>query len=441
MKERLITLALAVGALVLFYTLMLPKPQPPGQERSQPRSTDDGPDGQVALWRWLDAQHVPVTSLRRRYDQLIGVDGKVAGTGNVMITVLPHSVPMRAGEADAIRRWVTAGNTLLVIAALDDTPTWTIGLEATFLPELKDLTGMTFSGIERPKSAPSRPPAPRTDQPRLQPIADHEAPGDDLKDKLQDMVKHPEVLLEPTSAHPLTEGVQTVHAHLSLPAARWRGETTQTAPLILMQRQDSGAASMWLLREGEGQVIVSAFASPFGNDEIGQSDNARLVSNILRWTRGAAGRVWFDDVHQGLSDYYDARAFFGDPRLHRTIGWLLLAWLVFVLGPLPLRSTYKLWKPLDEQALVDASGRFYSVAVAPLEAAQRLFDNFFNRLRANLSLPQNGQPLWEWLQAQSRIAPQERTRLQALYHRVQAGKRVKLAPLQTLLSDIQGKLA
>ncbi len=447
MKERLVTAVLAVAALFLFYVLMLPKPQPPGQERSQPQSTDKGPDGQWALWRWFETQHVPVTSLRHRYDDLAD------STGNVLITVLPHRVPMRAGEAQAVRRWVAAGNTLLVIAALDDTPTWTLGIDQTLLQETEELTGMKF-GIIPPRPAQPRqlPPSPsaRTISDRQQADqapADQQSPvdrgaqrGDDLTDELKDLVKHPEIELEPVDSHPLTADVRTVHAHLALPSSRWRIRATDAVPLGLLQRRDSGAAAMWLLRSGEGQVIVSSVASPWANDEIGHDDNARLLSNIVRWSRVPSGRVYFDDAHQGLTDYYDAPAFFADPRLHRTIGWLLLGWLAFVLGPLPLRSTYSLWKPLDEMALVDASGRFYSVAVQPVEAAQRLFDNFFNRLRAHLRLQQNGAPLWEWLQVQGTVAPHEHARLQSLYARVQAGRRVRLAPLQSLLSDIEGKL-
>ena len=448
MRERLITFGLALAALFLFYTLMLPKPQLPQQELSQPRSTDSGSDGMAALWRWFDAQHVAVSSLRHRYDGLLPADSGPVPTGNVLITVLPHRVPMRADEAHAIRRWVAAGNTVLVLAALDDTPMWSLGLESSLLPELTDLSDMKFDVMAPPRAAPgSRPPARRPQQPaRAQPVSDehvdeHVDEQPSFGSRLQDLVKGRDIVLDAVGEHPLVDRVQTVHAHSTLPASRWRGEAQQTVPLLLLRRKDSGAPAMWLLRAGEGQVIVSSFVSPFLNEDIGRGDNAQLLSNILHWSRLGGGRVIFDDAHQGLTDYYDAKAFFGDPRLHRAIGWIVLAWLAFVLGPLPLRSAYRLWKPLDEMALVDASGRFYAVSVAPLEAARRLFENFFNRLRGRLHLPQNGAPLWEWLQTQSRLAPDQRAQLQALYSQVQAGQRVKLAGLQSLLSDIQGKVA
>ena len=149
----------------------------------------------------------------------------------------------------------------------------------------------------------------------------------------------------------------------------------------------------------------------------------------------------FDDAHQGLSDFYDARAFFADPRLHRTLWWIVLLWLAFVLGPLPLRSAFAPWRPVDETALIDASGRFYSHAVSRAEAARRLFENFFNRLRHRLSLPENGEPLWEWLGLQGVVASEQRAELQRLYARMSARQRLDLTRLQNLLTDLQGKLA
>jgi hypothetical protein len=193
-------------------------------------------------------------------------------------------------------------------------------------------------------------------------------------------------------------------------------------------------------QRGRGQVILLSLASPFSNSQIDRDDNAQLLSNIIAWSRAANGRVIFDDAHQADTAFYDARAFFADPRLHRTLWWLLLLWLAFVLGPLPLRSAFSPWKPIDETALIDASGRFYSASVTPLDAAQRLFENFFNRLRRGLNLPESGEPLWEWLASQSRVSRDERSQLQSLYAQVRAGERVKLPTLHNLLIDLQGRL-
>jgi hypothetical protein len=114
---------------------------------------------------------------------------------------------------------------------------------------------------------------------------------------------------------------------------------------------------------------------------------------------------------------------------------------VFVLGPLPLRSVQSLWNPVSDTALIEASGRFYSAAVPAIEAAHRLFENFFNGLRRRLNLPENGAPLWDWLATQSRIRDDERALLQNLYSKVYASERIELTKLQQLLSNLQGKLA
>src|ERR1700724_1611346 len=90
------------------------------------------------------------------------------------------------------------------------------------------------------------------------------------------------------------------------------------------------------------------------------------------------GRVIVDDAHQGLVSFYDPERFFGDPRLHRTLLWVLFLWLVFVLGPQRLRAVPDRWRRVDETALIEASGRFYTQAVDPLDAQRALFRNFFN---------------------------------------------------------------
>jgi hypothetical protein len=421
-------LLLAAGALWLFYALLLPKPVASDGERSEPLSTDRGSDGELALWRWLQAEHIPESSLRYRYDHLLpgpGVPpkgGAPVSTGNVLITMLPHKNSLRAGELEAIRQWTSAGNTVLILAALDDTPMWSIGIDERLLPELTALTGMGFSVIGRPRARSS----PENDSP----------PAD-----LKQLLGSADIRLEPRGEHPLLDQVHIVQANSPLPSARWQANPNGALPLILLRRRDSGAPALWLLRFGKGQVILSSFASLFTNAQIDQHDNAQLLANIIHWSRADQGSVIFDDVHQGLTDYYDPHAFFADPRLHRTLAWVLLLWLAFVLGPLPLRAAYVLWRPVDETALVEASGRFYSAAVAPLEAAQRLFENFFNRQRRRLHLPENGAPLWDWLRTQGRLSEPQCAQLENFFEKVQAGKRVKLTQLQRLLAEIQGTIA
>jgi hypothetical protein len=414
-KQRLLTLALALGALLLFYQLFLPKPAPQFAQASQPLSTDSGPDGELAMWRWLNSQGIPVRSLRVRYDQLKA--GAGGGTGNVLVTLLPHRVLVHTDEWLPLVKWINSGNTVLVLAALDDTPRWATGDDAAFRRELLNLTLIRFEAAPK-DSSKSNPP------------------------DLRKMLEAPDITLEQRGAHPLLANVRSVHASSELPASRWQGTPFHNEmPLALMQRADSAAPEMWLSRRGAGQVILLSVASAFSNREIDQADNAQLLANVIAWSRAPHGRVIFDDAHQGLTDYYDAHAFFADPRLHHTLWWLVALWLAFVLGPLPLRSAFSSWNPVDETLLIDASGRFYSNAVTRGEAARRLLENFFNRLRRRLNLPENGAPLWQWLDSQAAVSSEQRALLQSLFAKAYAEERVDLAKLQNLLTDIQGRLA
>jgi hypothetical protein len=414
MKQRLVTLALALGALLLFYHFFLPKPPSDLTKPSMPLSTDAGPDGELAMWRWLQAEGIPVTSLRQRYTQLNSAASDEAG--NVLITVMPHHTLISNEEWAPLSKWIDAGNTVLVLAALDDTPRWSVGFDGGLLNELVILTQMSFRQQDAGPAA-----------------ADSGVPN------LRQALRSLDISLEPRGSHPLLSEVHSVHASSELPPAQWRTSAYHRA-LALMQRSDTQAPALWVARRGKGQVILLSLASPFANREIDHADNARLLANIIGWSRLPAGRVLFDDAHQGLSDFYDAHAFFGDPRLHHTLWWIVLLWLIFVLGPLPLRSAFSPWRPVDETALIDASGRFYSNAVTRGDAARRLFENFFNRLRRQLNLPQNGEPLWEWLGSQA-LVTEQRALLQSLYARMCAEQRLDLARLQNLLTDLQGRLA
>jgi hypothetical protein len=421
-KQRAVTLALAVAAFALFYALLFPKPITIIQPTSLPLSTDSGEDGQLAAWRWLQAEGIPVVSLRQRYDRLGSNSIGGAARGNVLITVMPHRLSARAEEWQPLAHWVEQGNTLLVMAALDDTPRWALGSESNFLAELQRATHMTFLVKNEQKATPSE-----TQQ---------------VRDSLSALLEPAVMPIIPRGTHPLLAEVRNLRAVSDLPASRWLAQSDDgSVALTLAQRADTLDPVLWLRHEGDGQIIVCAVVSPFANREIALANNARLLSNIIGWSRAPQGKVLFDDAHQGLVDFYDPQAFFHDPRLHRTLGWSVLLWLAFVLGPLRLGSAYSPWRPVDESALIDASGRFYSAAVAPLAAARRLFENFFDELRRRLGLAENGEPLWGWLDTQAGFSSRERTQLQSMFARVYAGERVDLTRLHNLLCELRGKLA
>lgn len=427
MKDRLITLALAVGALAAFYVLFVPRPQPPQERVTRPLSTEAGPNGYLGLQRWLAAAKIPVISLRDRYSSLSTVT-PAPTTGNLLITTAPHVYPLRASESQALQDWITAGNTLLVLAGLSDTPEWSMGqgVDPQFMAHMQTMTGLTFKMIP--------PPEPK--------------PGDKIeKPKTRDAVVAFTRLLEPAhyesapnGEHPLLNGVRSIQAVSEFPSAQWQATSDRAVVLELASDHKAGVPALWLTPYGDGQIIFSAYGSLFTNKVLDQRDNARLLSNIVHWSLGDAGRVIIDDAHQGLVSFYDPDKFFGDARLHRALLWLLALWLVFVLGPRRLRGATDSWNPLDVTSFVRATGGFIARVLRPDAAGQRLFANFFNEIRSRLGMTTDGAPLWDWLAARSVIAVADLNRLQHLHERVAERRRVDLAELHNLIARLRAQL-
>lgn len=410
MRERLLVLALAAGALGLFYVLLFPKPQSlSSQEIVFPLSTESRPQGYLAVWRWLAGQHVPVMSLRYRYDRLPGLLPRP--TGNLLLMSVPQRVPARAPELAVLNRWVAAGNTLLILAALDDTPLWALAGDPLFEDKLKRLTGLHVTTSRSRFTIP----------PRL------------------DALTGTRLSIQPRGDHPLLAGVQHITALSQIPPGLGEVDPPEDgAALELAERTDKRDPALWVLRRGAGQIILLSVASPFSNAAVALGDNARLLANIIAWCCSAGGTVVFDDAHQGLTAYYDGKAFFADPRLHRTFGWILLLWLAFVVGALPLRAVRRTWQPLDETTYVEASARYLAAVVPPPEAAQGLIERFLGDLPAPAGTEIRG--LWERFDAHPRVSARQRRALHTLYERACSGHRVPLAYLQRLLAELRKNL-
>lgn len=416
MRERLLVLALATGALALFYVLFFPKPrtQSPGLESGSPLSTDGRPDGYLAMWQWLGKEHVPTVSLRLQYDHLGGLLTRPGG--NVMLVTLPQPVVPRETELEALENWVARGNTLLMVAALDDEPPWAMGTFDTLMRErLQRLTGLHFT-------------APNGENSGLRGLRIR---------KLE---------MRPNGQFPLLDGVRSLGTPLYLSRSWHATAADERVALRLASRTDDGDPVIWLERSGAGQIILCGAASLFSNAGVLRDDNAQLLANVIAWSRGPGGAVVFDDAHQGLTAFYDAKAFFADPRLHGTLGWVVLLWLAFVLGSQPLRARVREWQPLDESAYVEAGARYLAAVVRPDEAAQRLIEGFLDSLRARLRLESAATvdaagAVWEWLDGQVAVSATERRELQACYASACSGGRVDLTRLQNLLAQLRRNLA
>ena len=406
MKERLLVLALAAGALALFYVLFFPKPRSESETTVLPLSNEIRAEGYQAVWQWLQEQRIPVVSLRNRYDHLPAA--LHTPTGNVLIMTMPQRVPPRTAEVEKLKTWAERGNTLLILAAIEDTQLWMLGADPLFDDHLERITGLRFTNPRQTRNP-------------------------DLKSLTRTRFE-----IEPRGAHPLTAGVRQVTALTPLPARRAiLNAGLDAVPLELAVRSDTGDTILWLTRHGAGQAIVSTASSPFSNGAVALTDNAQLLTNILAWSLTPGGSVIFDDAHQGLTEYYDGTAFFADVRLHHTLEWIVLLWLVFVLGALPLRAARSSWQPLDETTYIEASARYFAAVVSPSEAAQRLIEYFLGRFTQKDSGAERSASGFELLDAHAGISRRESTNLHELYTRACAGRPVKLVRLQNLLSQMR----
>ena len=413
MKERLLVLALAAGALGLVYLFYFPKPQAVSQDGLVfPLSTESRPDGLLAVWRWLGDQHVPEASLRYRYDRLPALLQRP--TGNLLIMTMPQRIAARRPELAQLKQWVEAGNTLLILAAVDDMPLWSLAGDPLSREKLQQLTGLELAADGEAARASSL-----------------------LAENVQG-VKGEYLDITPRGEHPLLAGVRHVTALSTLKLSHNAPSgLDEVLPLELAARADSNKAALWLLRRGAGQIILSSVASPFSNHAVLLDDNARFLANIVAWCRSEGGTVVFDDSHQGATAYYDAGAFFADPRLHRTLLWIVALWLAFVLGALPLRAAQRQQTSLDEGLYVEASAGYFAAVVPPDEAAPRLIERFLEELRGPAG---QGRPLWERFDSHPRVSDERRRALHSFYEKACSGGRVDLARLQNLLAQLRGIL-
>lgn len=434
MKERLLTLALAIGAFAAFYAVLAPKPAGPQEpQATRPTSTESGPNGYLGLVRWLESEGVAVLSLRERFQKLSDVPGLASHTGNLLITAAPHLYPMRNSEFLPLHSWVQRGNTLLIVAGLSDTPDWSMEPfgDEQFMAQLEGVTRMTF-------------------EQRASDVEDSEEDDEEegaerptAAEILAAQAKLPEPLhlkMRPAGKHPLLEGVNTVSATSEYPTSKWNGWAKDMGALVLAHDPESGAPVLWVMREGNGQIILSAYGSILGNRLLGETDNARLLANIVRWSLRGEGKVIIDDAHQGLVAFYDPDAFFGDSRLQATLWWLLGLWLVFVLGSQRLRPAQSSWNPVDITGFVRATGGFMARVMRPATVGQQMIANFFNDTRKRHGLPADSAPMWDWLSAQTVVSEQDVERLQALHAKIQRGHRVNLSQLHNLLIRLRTAL-
>jgi hypothetical protein len=450
-RERLLTLALAVAAFALFYTLFAPQKRPT-EPMTRPVTTEAGPNGYLALQRWLASQGITPVPLRQRYTQLATLHADESRDGNLLISTAPFLLPMRSSEEQSLEQWIADGNTLLVLAGLADTPEWSMGAgyDPLLREHLQAMTGMRFvdASIASAQSSAAKAANDSIDSPdrgvgEAHPV-DPQPSNDPAKKpnrvrqvavssvgRLPTPARHE---LVPNGKHPLLQDVHAVVALSEYPSEQFRASPSAVDVVLELARDRvADEPVLWLAQRGRGQIIVCGFGSVFTNKLLAQADNARLLANIVARSLRGSGRVIIDDAHQGAVDFYDPAAFYKDSRLHGSLLWLIALWLVFVLGPQRLRATAPSWHPVDITTFVRATGGFLARVVKPAAAAQQLFDNFFD----DIGRLAGATPAWEWLQSHSTVSTRDLAQLRELHDRTARGHRVDLPGLHNLLTRIR----
>jgi Domain of unknown function (DUF4350) len=437
MKERLITLACAFGALLLFVALFVHVGEAERPDMTLPTTVERGDNGLAAASAWLAGEHVPTRAVRARFDGALGA-ADLTLSGNLLIVSLPVATPFGAEELHSLDNWLQAGNTLLVLAAFEDRPDWAtgrIGLDA----DLADLTGL---GRETPRtSVRTAPPARR----RAGQASDLSAAVASASRRLEEPQRS---TLVPNRAHVFLDGVATAVALSDYPRRALASQAwTPGLPhdgfmLCLARTRETGAGALWVRPHAGGTVIVSGFGSLFSNRALRLADNARLLANIVGASLGPGGTVLFDDEHQGLSDAYDPEKFWRDPRLYATLGVLAALWLTWVLGGTRLRVPARRSAAPREAQLVRATGLFLARALSAPAAARRMFEHFFRRLRLHAPrAPEYAGTPWQLLEHHPRIARADLEQLREWYAAAHSAGRVPLARLHNLMIRIERQLA
>lgn len=453
MRERLISLVLALGAFAAFFGLWLqPHAAFDDEDVARPTTSERKGNGYAALSEWLNDSGVHARSLRERYTALKELD--IAPRGNLLVLTLPAVDVFRHEEYGALDQWVRKGNTLLIVAALLDQPGWGARRASGAVAEIESLTGLEFETAEsRAQRLDDKPLADRvreTDEREARQEAGEEDPETDPDEEMReaedDALEVPESIeLTGTGPHALLRDVKTLHLDTDYRGGDWSLRIPYDSFVLTLARDPRGEGALFEQRLGRGYILLSAGGSLFTNRALGESDNARLFANIVSARVAKDGVVLFDDLRQGLSASYNPARFYRDPRLYKTLFILVGLWLVWVVGSTRLRAPVLVEHDPSEADLVRHSGGLIARTVAPHYTARRLFDGFFSGVAREVrgatgSLnPERGE-LWQWLERHGAILPQELDQLKTWYAEAHAERKVPLVPLQNLLDTLSQRL-
>lgn len=424
MRDRLITFAGALLALVVVYGLFFGNVESPSTV-TRPITIERGDNGYFAFQQWLVAEGVSTYSLRGRFSNLAENSEIPNETGNILVTTLPYLRPMREHESASLLNWISDGNTLLVLAAINDTPDWSITTTTPFLDDLQTITGIYFVALPD-EGAESEPGADNGDESIPTTISLFEDTGIGQ-----------EYEIVPGAGHPLLRGIRSMKAKSDFSSSVWGAEADQDELILevaAMQKTDS--AAIWQGKFGEGQIITVGSGTLLTNRMIASADNRIFVANLVRHNLGYGATVVFDDLHQGLSNIYDPDAFFSDSRLHYTVYFIIGLWLLYIVGSSTrLVDPPEMALPVRQTDFVEATAGFIKRRMSNTAVGMWVFQSWFNDLRRHMHLAVNGEPVWQELGALKTLDKRLLVKLEHLYQRLIEERSVSLIELHNTIQE------
>ncbi len=405
MRDWFITAAGALLALVALAAILLADHKQPA---TRPTSVEPGPNGYLALRDWLHAGGVATASHRQRLASLATTHPE---NGDLFITTMPHQAWMHYHEFETLRSWVSAGNTLLVLAALNDTPDWSMGIDktASLLEHLQTLTGMAFEMAT-------------------------DADGNEIRTGFP--ARETIVKLGAIDAHPLAVAIDVLEGVTDSPSSTWQATSAGDQPRLRLAVAEAGTDAIWQIPHGRGRIFVVALGSLLTNRVIGRADNRVFIANLVRHHLAPGGTVIFDDMHQGLSSLYDPSAFFSDPRLYASLAFVIGLWFVYIVG------TWNRLAPARQengqprqQDFIRAVGGFLARKLNPVDAGRLAFASWFAAFEGRSVAFE--EPPWRRLDANPALDKALLAELKADHARLLAGRKVNLKQLHNRIRRIR----
>jgi hypothetical protein len=210
------------------------------EQSAQPSTYSTGPSGLKALYRLLESEGVSV----RRFTE---PPSQLPEDAGLLVIAEPLKRPFTPSEKASLRRWISNGGTLLLLAEESE------GMRA--------LRGVPLEAVSV-EAKPSRP--------------GQIAPG--AKER----------------SSPYLRDVRRLQVEGEGRIVVWNVLDSQT----LVADREGAFLVRW--SDGEGGVIVAAAGLGLNNQGISRADNAVLLVNIAAEHSGGGKRVYFDEYHQGF---------------------------------------------------------------------------------------------------------------------------------------------